>query len=192
MLLLLPLPLPTPPHSPPFSIPRNPRRPLPPRQKAIFGIIRPHLRRFSTPLRHPSNIPISLPPLIPRPQSQLRLHRLPIPYILHDSRLTIGLRYFALDGGEIAGIVFDGGHGREGREVGHVACDLLCFGFGHAVGEHAEHAATGGVVGLGEDVVALEDYADVFALGVGGVAVVFHVAGDLGVDGVVAALYVVC
>ncbi len=42
---------------------------------------------------------------------------------------------------------------------------------------------------LGQDVGALEDYADEFAFGVGdGVAVEFNVAGDGGVDGVVAAL----
>lgn len=59
------------------------------------------------------------------------------------------------------------------------------------VGEHAEAAAPDCVVGLGQDIVALEDYADEFALGVGdGVAVEFDVAGDGGVDCVVAALHI--
>ena len=168
---LLTLLLPTPPHRPPLHILRLPRRTLSPSREAIPRLESLHTPRSLALQPLSPNLPIRLPPLIARSQRQLRLDDFAISAGADGADLWLGRGWWC----DVP------------REVEGIWCG--CCGR-HLVSQHAQFTSPGGVGWLWEGVVFLEDDADVLSFRVeGGIAVVLHVAGDLGMNGVVSTLY---
>lgn len=183
-LVVLPALAGTPPRILSLRVGGDPCRSLPPRRPPVAGLELCHLLCLLAPFRRAPNLPICLPPLISRPQHQCGSDRLAVYSPLVQRRLALLVRHIARQGHGLRGVI------GAARCCGlQVTKGLKGFGLGHLVGEHAEFPTAHGVRRLGEGLVLLEYNADVFALGMAGwIAVVGHIAWDLGVDGVITAL----
>lgn len=163
---------------------RGARSPLPPCRPPITRLVRLDLPRLLALLGRAPNLPVGLSPLVARPHRECCTHCLSIHFPLPKCGLALAIGHVAVQRRGYSGIV------RRWRNSGcEIACGLFNDGLWHLVGEHAQLSSADGVGSLWERVVLFEDDADVFAVFVpGGIAVVVHVTGDFGVDGVVAAL----